>query len=45
MAKCEICGTDTEELEKCQACGKKFCDCCGDPVDERCESCSSEEEW
>lgn len=45
MVKCQICGATGEELDKCNACGKKFCDSCGDPVDERCEFCSAEEEW
>jgi hypothetical protein len=44
MAKCDICGATVEETDECQACKKKFCDNCGDPVDERCEFCSTEED-
>ncbi|MEE9474483.1 MAG: hypothetical protein V3V36_02310 [Candidatus Hydrothermarchaeaceae archaeon] len=43
MAKCDICGA-AEETYECQACGKKFCDDCGDPGDERCEFCLTEDE-
>ena len=45
MPTCDICGAKDKELEVCQACKKKFCDSCGDQVDERCEFCSSEEDW
>ncbi|MEE8403697.1 MAG: hypothetical protein V3R93_08090 [Candidatus Hydrothermarchaeaceae archaeon] len=45
MPKCDICGATVKERYKCQACGKKFCDDCGDPIDERCESCLTEDEW
>ena len=45
MPKCDICRATVEEIYECQACDKKFCDDCGDPIDERCEFCSTEDDW
>ncbi|MEE8401611.1 MAG: hypothetical protein V3R86_05615 [Candidatus Hydrothermarchaeaceae archaeon] len=45
MVKCDICGAVAKETCECKACGKIFCFECGDSGDERCEFCSTEEEW
>jgi len=45
MAKCEICGDKVEEVSKCKECSTKFCNDCGEPIEELCEYCYEETDW